>query len=115
MDKTGNATRNMLENSKFDIKKGHEVEERLDNVKGINEIRDEIEKVIRMVKDPEKYQSKGAKLHKGVLLFGAPGTGKTLLARAIAGEAGTAFICTTGANFDEMFVGVGAKRVRELF
>ena len=115
MDKTGNATRNMLENSKFDIKKGHEVEERLDNVKGINEIRDEIEKVIRMVKDPEKYQSKGAKLHKGVLLFGAPGTGKTLLARAIAGEAGTAFIYTTGANFDEMFVGVGAKRVRELF
>jgi len=68
-----------------------------------------------MIKEPEKYTSKGAKLHKGVLLFGQPGTGKTLLARAIAGESGTAFIYCTGSHFDEMFVGVGAKRVRELF
>ena len=68
-----------------------------------------------MVREPERYQSKGAKLHKGIMLYGAPGTGKTLLARAIAGEAGTSFIFTTGSNFDEMFVGVGAKRVRELF
>lgn len=68
-----------------------------------------------MVRDPERYQSKGAKLHKGVLLYGQPGTGKTLLARAIAGEAGTNFIYCTGSHFDEMFVGVGAKRVRELF
>jgi ATP-dependent metalloprotease len=68
-----------------------------------------------MIKEPEKYTSKGAKLHKGVLLFGQPGTGKTLLARAIAGESGTQFIYCTGSHFDEMFVGVGAKRVRELF
>lgn len=68
-----------------------------------------------MIRDPDKYTSKGAKLHKGVLLFGQPGTGKTLLARAIAGESGTAFIYCTGSHFDEMFVGVGAKRVRELF
>ena len=68
-----------------------------------------------MVKNPEKYTEWGAKLHKGVLLFGQPGTGKTLLARAIAGEAQTNFIYCTGSDFDEMFVGVGAKRVRELF
>jgi ATP-dependent Zn protease len=68
-----------------------------------------------MIKDPEKYTSKGANLHKGVLLYGKPGTGKTLLARAIAGESGTNFIYCTGSHFDEMFVGVGAKRVRELF
>lgn len=104
-----------MEQSKFEVKKAGSVDERLDNVKGIDEIRDEIEKVIRMVQNPEKYQRKGAKLHKGIMLYGAPGTGKTLLARAIAGEAGTSFIFTTGSNFDEMFVGVGAKRVRELF
>lgn len=68
-----------------------------------------------MVKDPQRYHDKGAKLHRGVLLFGDPGTGKTLLARAIAGESGTNFIYCTGSHFDEMFVGVGAKRVRELF
>lgn len=68
-----------------------------------------------MIQNPNKYLEKGAKLHKGVLLFGEPGTGKTLLARAIAGESGTSFIYCTGSHFDEMFVGVGAKRVRELF
>jgi len=68
-----------------------------------------------MIKNPDEYTSKGAKLHKGVLLHGAPGTGKTLLSRAIAGESGCAFLYCTGASFDEMFVGVGAKRVRELF
>jgi len=68
-----------------------------------------------MVKNPQKYADCGAKLHKGVLLFGKPGTGKTLIARAIAGEAGTNFIYCTGSDFDEMFVGVGAKWVRELF
>lgn len=68
-----------------------------------------------MLKNPEKYSSKGAKLHKGMMLFGDPGVGKTLLARAIAGEAGVNFLYCTGSNFDEMFVGVGAKRVKELF
>jgi len=68
-----------------------------------------------MLKNPDKYSSKGAKLHKGVMMFGEPGVGKTLLARAIAGEAGVNFIFCSGSNFDEMFVGVGAKWVRELF
>jgi len=62
-----------------------------------------------MLKNPDKYSSKGAKLHKGVMMFGEPGVGKTLLARAIAGEAGVNFIFCSGSNFDEMFVGVGAK------
>lgn len=68
-----------------------------------------------MLRNPYDYKSKGAKLHKGVLLCGKPGTGKTLLSRAIAKEAGVSFIYCAGSSFDEMFVGVGAKRVRELF
>ena len=71
--------------------------------------------LIRMIKNPTDYTSKGAKNHKGVLLFGNPGTGKTMLSRAIAGEAEVSFLYCTGSSFDEMFVGVGAKRVRELF
>ena len=101
--------------TQFEIKKAHDVTERLDDVKGIDEIRNEIADLIKMIKNPEEYTSKGAKLHKGVLLHGAPGTGKTLLSRAIAGEAGTSFLYCTGSSFDEMFVGVGAKRIRELF
>jgi len=101
--------------SAFEIKKAHDVNNRLDDVKGIDEIKNEISDLIRMIKNPEEYTSKGAKLHKGVLLYGSPGTGKTLLSRAIAGESGTAFLYCTGSSFDEMFVGVGASRVRELF
>ena len=100
---------------KFEIKKAFEVEQRLDDVKGIKEIQVEVQELINMIKNSSDFTSKGAKLHKGVLLSGQPGTGKTLLARAIAGEAGVTFIYTTGSQFDEMFVGMGAKRVRELF
>lgn len=99
----------------FEFKQASDIDARLDDVKGIDEIRDEIQDLIKMLKNPDEYTSKGAKMCKGVLLFGQPGTGKTLLSRAIAGEAGVAFLYCTGSNFDEMFVGVGAKRVRELF
>ena len=101
--------------NEFEFKKSEEITERLDDVKGIDEIKDEITNLIRMIRDPLAYTSKGAKMHKGVLLFGNPGTGKTMLSRAIAGEAGVSFLYCTGSSFDEMFVGVGAKRVRELF
>jgi ATP-dependent Zn protease len=107
--------KSLLDNYKFDIKKAKEVNQRLADVKGVDEIKEEIENLIRMIKNPGDYLEKGAKLHRGVLLYGQPGTGKTLLARAIAGESGTNFIYCTGSHFDEMFVGVGAKRVRELF
>ena len=99
----------------FEFKKAHDVKQRLDDVKGIDEITGEIKDLIKMIKNPDEYTAKGAKLHKGVLLYGKPGTGKTLLSRAIAGEAGTSFLYCTGSSFDEMYVGVGAKRVRELF
>lgn len=98
--------------NKFDIKMANKIEQRLDDVKGIDEIKDEIWNVIRIIKNPQQYSDKGAKLFKGVMLLGEPGTGKTLLARAIAGEAGCNFIFCSGSDFDEMFVGVGAKRVK---
>jgi len=99
----------------FEIKKAKHMEEKLSDVKGIDEIRDEVQDLIKMIKDTKSYTSKGAKLYRGVLLSGSPGTGKTLLARAIAGESEVNFLYCTGSNFDEMFVGMGAKRVRELF
>lgn len=101
--------------SKFDFKKATDIDQRLSDIKGIDEISEEVQDLISMIKEPQKYWSKGAKIPKGVLLFGEPGTGKTLLARAIAGESGANFIFCSGSDFDEMFVGVGAKRVRQLF
>ena len=86
-----------------------------DDVKGCDEAKDELQEIADFLADPDKFTSLGGKLPKGVLLMGAPGTGKTLLARAIAGEAGVPFYYVSGAEFDEVFVGVGAKRVRELF
>lgn len=87
----------------------------LENVKGHNEIIDDIHSIIEFIKEPLKYEAMGARLPKGVLLFGPPGTGKTLLAKAIAGESGVSFISASGSDFVEKYVGVGAKRVRELF
>ena len=85
------------------------------DVAGIDEAKDEVEEIIAFLKDPKKFQRLGGRIPKGVLLMGPPGTGKTLLARAIAGEAGVPFFSISGSDFVEMFVGVGASRVRDLF
>lgn len=88
---------------------------RFDDVAGIDEERQQLEELVCFLKDSEKYSNIGAKIPKGVLLTGAPGVGKTLLAKAIAGEAGVPFFQETGSSFDDTFVGVGSKRVRTLF
>ncbi|HEY1954882.1 MAG TPA: ATP-dependent zinc metalloprotease FtsH [Polyangiaceae bacterium] len=85
------------------------------DVAGIDEAKDEVEEIIAFLKDPKKFQRLGGRIPKGVLMVGPPGTGKTLLARAIAGEAGVPFFSISGSDFVEMFVGVGASRVRDLF
>ena len=102
-------------NNDLKVNFAKDLKEKLTDVKGINEVMDEIEQLIRMIKDPDKFRDAGAKLHKGILLCGKPGTGKTLIARAIAGESGVNFLYLTGSDFDEVFVGVGATRVRKLF
>ncbi len=86
-----------------------------ENVAGIEEAKDELEEIIAFLRDPKKFTKLGGRIPKGVLLIGAPGTGKTLLARAIAGEADVPFFTISGSDFVEMFVGVGASRVRDLF
>ncbi len=85
------------------------------DVAGCDEAKEELEDIIKFLKNPKKFQKLGGKLPKGVLLYGAPGTGKTLLAKAVAGEAGVSFFSASASEFVEMFVGVGAARVRDLF
>lgn len=85
------------------------------DVAGADEAKQELEEVVEFLKSPQKYNELGAKIPKGVLLYGPPGTGKTLLAKAVAGEAGVPFFSISGSDFVEMFVGVGASRVRDLF
>ncbi len=85
------------------------------DVAGIDEVKEELAEVVDFLKSPKKYNQLGAKIPKGVLLYGPPGTGKTLLAKAVAGEAGVPFFTISGSDFVEMFVGVGASRVRDLF
>ena len=85
------------------------------DVAGIDEAKDELEEIVQFLKDPKKFTKLGGRIPKGVLLMGSPGTGKTLLSRAIAGEAGVPFFSISGSDFVEMFVGVGASRVRDLF
>jgi cell division protease FtsH len=92
-----------------------DIKVRFDDVAGIEEAKSELVEVVRFLKTPERYQRLGAQIPKGVLLVGPPGTGKTLLARAIAGEAEVPFFSISGSEFVEMFVGVGAARVRDLF
>ena len=85
------------------------------DVAGLDEEKEELEEIVDFLKDPQKYTNPGARIPKGVILTGAPGTGKTVLAKAIAGEAGVPFFSISGSDFVEMFVGVGASRVRDLF
>jgi len=105
---------NPFENTmKFDT--DSQVETRFDDVEGIDNAKRELEELVSFLREPEKYIGSGARIPRGALLTGKPGTGKTLLARAIAGESSVPFIQCSASSFVEMFVGVGAKRVRELF
>ncbi|WPH00264.1 peptidase family M41-domain-containing protein [Acrodontium crateriforme] len=88
---------------------------RFSDVQGCDEAKEELQELVDFLKNPEKFSTLGGKLPKGILLVGPPGTGKTLLARAVAGEAGVPFFYMSGSEFDEVYVGVGAKRVRDLF
>ncbi|MCC5982043.1 MAG: ATP-dependent metallopeptidase FtsH/Yme1/Tma family protein, partial [Oceanicaulis sp.] len=86
-----------------------------EDVAGVDEAKDELAEIVEFLKDPSKFQRLGGKIPKGALLVGPPGTGKTLIARAVAGEAGVPFFTISGSDFVEMFVGVGASRVRDMF
>ncbi len=101
--------------SKAKLLTDHQNKVTFKDVAGVEEAKDEVEEIIAFLKDPKKFTRLGGRIPKGVLMMGAPGTGKTLLARAIAGEAGVPFFSISGSDFVEMFVGVGASRVRDLF
>lgn len=101
--------------SKARLVSGESVKTTFDDVAGAEEAKEEMTEVVEFLKNPEKFIKMGAKIPRGVLLFGAPGTGKTLMAKAVAGEAGVPFFSISGSDFVEMFVGVGAARVRDLF
>ncbi len=101
--------------SKAKLLLGKKTEITFKDVAGIEEVKEELEEIVDFLKHPKKYTEAGARVPKGVLLVGAPGTGKTLLAKAVAGEAGVPFFHTSGSEFEEMLVGAGASRVRDLF
>jgi cell division protease FtsH len=101
--------------SKAKLMEEQEVKVTFKDVAGIDEALDELKEIVDFLKDPKKFQRLGGRIPRGVLLMGAPGTGKTLLARSIAGEAGVPFFSISGSDFVEMFVGVGASRVRDMF
>ena len=105
----------LMKGNEFQLKLETNIKTTLNDVKGIDEVKEEIEQLIRMIKDPQKYREAGAKLPKGILLAGKPGTGKTLIAKAIAGDSKVNFISVSGSDFEEMFVGIGAERVKKLF
>lgn len=101
--------------SRARMSNGDKVRVTFNDVAGADEAKEELQEVVEFLKHPKKFNDLGARIPKGVLLFGPPGTGKTLLAKAVAGEAGVAFFSISGSDFVEMFVGVGASRVRDLF
>ncbi len=101
--------------SKAKMHTGKKTKVTFNDVAGCDEVKEELKEIIEFLKDPAKFQKLGGKIPKGVILYGAPGTGKTLLAKAVAGEAGVPFFSSSGSEFVEMFVGVGASRVRDLF
>ncbi|QBX36869.1 ATP-dependent metallopeptidase FtsH/Yme1/Tma family protein [Brevundimonas sp. S30B] len=101
--------------SKAKLLTEHKGRKTFDDVAGVDEAKEELTEVVEFLKDPGKFQRLGGKIPKGALLVGPPGTGKTLLARAVAGEAGVPFFSISGSDFVEMFVGVGASRVRDMF
>ena len=115
-DKSGGGSRGAMSFGKSRAKMSHnDTNVKFDDVAGEDEEKEELTEVVDFLKDPAKYQKMGARIPKGVLLVGPPGTGKTLLAKAVAGEAGVPFFSISGSDFVEMFVGVGASRVRDLF
>ena len=111
----GGAGSKMMNFGKSRAKMSNDTKKKLADVAGLQEEKEDLEEIIDFLKAPEKYVKMGARIPKGVLLEGPPGTGKTLLAKAMAGEANVPFFSISGSDFVEMFVGVGASRVRDLF
>ncbi|MCR4650404.1 MAG: ATP-dependent zinc metalloprotease FtsH [Lachnospiraceae bacterium] len=111
----GGGSNGMMNFGKSRAKMSTDVKTKLGDVAGLHEEKEDLEEIIDFLRDPSKYTRVGARIPKGVLLEGAPGTGKTLLAKAVAGEANVPFFSISGSDFVEMFVGVGASRVRDLF
>jgi len=114
-DDKGGMGRAMGIGSKNHVQESENSEVTFDDVKGVTEAKAELEEIVEYLKNPEKFTRLGGKLPRGILLLGPPGTGKTLLAKAVAGEANVPFFFCSGSQFEEVYVGLGAKRVRELF
>ena len=112
---TQGGTKGAMNFAKTNAKLSHDIKVRFSDVAGAEEEKEELEEVVDFLKNPKKFSQIGARVPKGVLLVGPPGTGKTLFAKAVAGEAGVPFFSISGSDFVEMFVGVGASRVRDLF
>ena len=115
MDEKGMGGRGMGMSGSKHVQEAEGSDVRFEDVKGVEEAKAELEEIVEYLKNPEKFTRLGGKLPRGLLLTGPPGTGKTLLAKAIAGEAGVPFFFSSGSQFEEVYVGLGAKRVRELF